>query len=118
MICDANVNMSYEDNIFSMLGGNLDNFVTLGYVRGYDPFIDPYCVCLKDLLRKVIWTTFFNPSYDFSQVVDKVKKILILFGVVLVIACYLLFSKLWSQEFDMLLQALTMSNLMSKVLNL
>jgi len=27
MICDANVNFGYEDNMFNMLGGNVDNFM-------------------------------------------------------------------------------------------
>ena len=58
-------------------------------------------------------TIFFNPSYDFSKTFDKVKRILIIFGVILIIAFYLVFSELWSQEFDKLLHALTTSNLTS-----
>ena len=118
MIFDANVDLGYEDNMFSMLGGNVDDYVSLGYFRGYDPSIDPYCVCLEDLSRKITWTTFFNPSYDFSKAIDKVKRILHVFVVVFVIASYLLFSKLWSQEFDKLQRALTTSDLMSRVLKL
>ena len=101
-----------------MLGGNVHNFVSLGYFRGCEPSIDPYCVYLKDLPRKITWSTCFNPFYDFSIGFDKVKRILILFGVILVIASYLLFSELWSQEFDKLLRALTTSDLMSQVLKL
>ena len=85
-------------------------------VRGYDPSIDPYHVCLKDLPRKITWTTFFNPSYDFSMIFDKVKRMLNVFGTILVITAYLLFSKLWSQRFDKLLRILTASDLMSQVL--
>ena len=70
----------------------MDNFVFLGFLRGYDPSIKPYCVCLGDLPRKVMLTMLFNPSYDFSKIVDKVKEILILFGVNYVIASYLVFS--------------------------
>ena len=67
MICNANVDLGYEDNIFSMLGGNIQDYVSLGYLRGYDPSIDSYSVSLEDLPRKVIiWFAFFNPFYDFS----------------------------------------------------
>jgi len=34
-ICDANVDLGYEDNAFSMLGGNADNYVSIGYLRGW-----------------------------------------------------------------------------------
>jgi len=61
---------------------------------------------------------FFNPSYDFSKAFAKLKTILILFGVILFIASYLVFSKLWSQEFDKLLHALMTSNLMGRVMKL
>jgi len=56
MIFDANVNLGYEDNMFSMLGGNVHDFVSLSYFRGHDPSIGPYCVCLEDLPKKVMWT--------------------------------------------------------------
>jgi len=76
LICEANIDLGYEDNMFSMLGGNVDDYVSLGYFRRYDPSIDPYCVCLRNLPKKVMWTIFFNHSYDFSKVIDKVKRIL------------------------------------------
>ena len=98
--------------------GNVDDYLPLGHSRGYDPFFDPYCVCLGDLSRKIMWTTFFNYFYDFSMAIDKVKRILIIFGVILVISSYLLFSDLWSQEFDKLLCALTASDFMSRLLKI
>ena len=51
MICDDNVNLGYEDNMFSMLGGNVDNFLSLGYFCGYD--------ASADNPRKIMWNTFF-----------------------------------------------------------
>jgi len=68
MIFDANVDLGYEDNEFNVLGGIVDDYVSLCYFRGYDPSIDPYYACLEDLPRKVMWTMLFNPSYDFSKV--------------------------------------------------
>ena len=73
---------------------------------------------LEDLPRKITGTIFFNPSYDFSMAINKVKRIPILFGVVFIIVSYLLFSKLWSQESDKLLRALIVSNFMSRVLKM
>ena len=101
-----------------MLSGNADNYASLGYLRGYDPSIDPYYAYLDDLPRKITWTTFFSPFYDFSMGTDKVKRIPMPFGVVFIIASYLLFFELWSQEFDKLLRALMTSNLMSCVLKM
>ena len=74
------------DSKFSMLSGNVDDYMSLGCFRGYDPSIDPGYICLEDLPRKVMWTMLFTPSYDFSKAIDKVNRILLLFGVILVIA--------------------------------
>jgi len=46
MICHANIDLGHEVKMFNMLGGNVHDFVSLGYFRGYDPSIDPYYVCL------------------------------------------------------------------------
>jgi len=118
MILDFNIDLGCADNMFSILSGNVDDYVFLGYFRRYDPYIDPYCVCLGDLPKKITWTTCFNPFYDLSMGFDKVKRIPILFGVVFIVASYLLFSKLWSQGFDKFLHALTTSDLVSRVLKL
>ena len=85
-----------------MLGGCVDDYVSLSCFRVYAPSVDLYCVCLKDLPRKVTWNTFFNPSCDFSKIFDKVKRVLLVFDVILVTTSYLIFSKLWFEEFDKL----------------
>ena len=118
MICNAKVDLGYEVNMFNMLSGNANNFASLGCFRRYDPTIDRHYVRLEDLPRKITWTTFFDPSYDFSKAIDKVQRVPILFGVVFIIAFYLLFSKLWSQEFDKLLRALTVFDLKGYVLTM
>ena len=85
------MDLGNENNVFSMLGGSIDGYVSLGYFKGYDPLIDPCCVCLGYLASKVMWTAFFNPSYYFSKAFDKVKRILIVFGVILLLPtlCFL-----------------------------
>jgi len=91
MIFDANVVLGCEGNMFDMLGGNVDEYVFLGYLRVYDPSIDPYYVFLGDLPRKVIFTIFFNSFYDFCMGFNEVKRILIIFGVILVLHLMLYF---------------------------
>jgi len=81
MICGAVMDLGHE-NMFSMLVWNVDDYVFLGCFRGYDPFIGTYCVCLEDLPKKVMLTIFFNPSYDFSEAFDKIRRILMVIGVI------------------------------------
>ena len=102
MICDATMDLGHEENIFSVFSGNVDDYVSLGRLRGHDPSIGSYSLYLEDLPRKVIWTTFSTPSYDFRKAFDKIKRILIVFDVTWVLASCLVYSKLWSQEFDKL----------------
>jgi len=91
--------------MFNMLGGNVDNFLSLRYFSGFNASLNSYYMCLEDLPGKIMWSTFFNPSYVFLKTIDKVKRIL-------VIASHLLFSELWSKEFVKLLHALTVSAFM------
>jgi len=77
--------------MFNMLGGNVDDYVSLGYFRGYDPCIDAHSLYLEDLPRKIMWTTFSSHSYDFSKAFVKVKRILIVFGVNLLLPITLCF---------------------------
>jgi len=96
-ICDANMDLGHKNNMFSMLGGNFDGYVSRCCFRGYDPPINLYCARVEGLYKKIIWTAFFNTCYDYSKAFNKIKRILIVvFGVTLVIASCLVFSKLWS----------------------
>jgi len=54
MICDANIDFGYEDSIFTMVGGIVDNFMSLGYVSGYNKSLYPYCMYLVDAHRKLV----------------------------------------------------------------
>jgi len=36
MLCDSHVYLGHEDNILKMLGGEVANFLFLGYLSGYD----------------------------------------------------------------------------------
>jgi len=43
-ICDSNVDLGHQDNEFNVLGGNVHNFLSLGYFTGYNASLDPYCI--------------------------------------------------------------------------
>ena len=113
MIFDANVDLDYEVNMFNILGGNANSFVSLGCFIGFNASLDPYNMYLEDLPRKITWTTFFNPSYDLCKAIYKVEKILNVLEMILVITSCLSFFELWSQGVDNLLRASTASDLMS-----
>ena len=53
MIFNANNDLGYENNVCDVLGWNSNNFMSLGYFRGCDPSIDPSCVCLGNLPKKI-----------------------------------------------------------------
>ena len=67
MICDANVDSAYVDNVLDTHDRNIDDFVSLSYFRGYDTSLDPYYLYLIDERSKIIWNTFFNFSFGFSM---------------------------------------------------
>jgi len=52
MICNGNVDLGYEDNMFNMLGENVDNFMSLSYCSGYNVSLDPYFMYIMDAHRK------------------------------------------------------------------
>jgi len=37
VIFDANVDLGYEDNVFDVLGGSIDDYVSVVCFRGYNP---------------------------------------------------------------------------------
>jgi len=49
---------------------------SLGDTRGYTPFFDPYCAYLEEVPRKIMWSNFFNHTFDFLVAFDKFKRAL------------------------------------------
>jgi len=45
-ICESSVDVGNEDNMFNVHGGNVYSLESLGYFRGYDDALDPYCLNL------------------------------------------------------------------------
>jgi len=64
-------------NHHDMLKENLvDCPESLGTFRGYDPSLDPYRLYLETMPAKIISTTVFNFSTDFSKAIDKFSRAL------------------------------------------
>ena len=51
---DSEVGLGHAGKMFNMLGGNVDNFLSLGYFCGYDASLDLYCIFLVDKPRKIM----------------------------------------------------------------
>ena len=74
--------------MFNMLGGNVDNFLSLGYFYGHDASLDPYCIYLVDEPIKIMWNTFFAFSFVFSIGSALLKRALTFFAVIIFMFSY------------------------------
>ena len=83
---------------------------SLGDLRRFIPFIDPYA-CLEDMFTKKRGTTFFDHSFNFSLASDKFKRALIILVVFLLVFSYLHYYEMHAQAHDKLLRALTVHEL-------
>ena len=110
-ICDSNVDLGHAGEMFNMLGGNVDNFLSLGYFCGYDASLDPYYIFLVDNPRKIMWNTFLAFYFDFFMAFTLLKRALTFFAVIMFMLFYCNAWKLYIEEFDKLLRSLTMSDL-------
>jgi len=87
-LCDFNVDLGCENNMFNMLRGNDETFESLGNFSGYDATLDPYCIHLVENPRKIMWNTFFNFSFAFSMAFSLIKRALAFFALILSVLSY------------------------------
>jgi len=118
MICDANVDLDYEDNMFNMLCGRVDNSMFLGFFSGYSASLDTYFMYLVDTPRTIMWNTFFDFSFDFSMAFGLLKRALTSFVMLIFILSYSQACEPNALVSDKLLQALIMYDLVSQVLKI
>ena len=90
-------------------GNVFDCIQSLGTFEGYDPPIDPFPNYLVDMPRKILWTTFVDPSFDFSKAYDTIMRALTLIAVSFSVFSYIHHSRLHAGVYDRLLRALTAS---------
>ena len=63
------------------------------------------------MLRKILWTTFFDHSVDFSKAYNTIMRALTVIVVSLPVFSYIHHSGMHARVYDKLLQALTASEL-------
>jgi len=84
-----------------------------GTFRDYAFSLDPYSLYQKDVLGKIMFTTSFDHSTNFSNAFDKFKRALTITPAFTIGCSYLHSSNLHAQVFDKLLRALTASELVA-----
>jgi len=82
---------------------------SLGTFEGYNPSLDPFYDYLVDTPRKIIWTTFFGHSSDFSKAHDTFMRALTIIDGFLPMFSYIHPSRIHTGVYDKLLRALTTS---------
>ena len=116
IICDSNVDLGYEDITFDVLSENVDNFLSIGYLSGYDVSVDPYCRYLAKKPKKIMWDTFLNFSFDFSMAFAWLMRALTFFTLIIFVLSYYHACEPCAAEFEKLLCALMASTLKERVL--
>jgi len=106
------------DHLFDMLKGKAFDIIrSLGTFEGYNPSINLFYEYLVDLPRKILWTTFFDHSFDFYKAYDKLKRALTFIDLILSVFSYIHFSEMHALMYHKLLQALTASKWSDLILN-
>jgi len=82
---------------------------SLGDIRGYCPSIDLYCAYLEDVPMKIVWSTFFDHTFDFFVALDEFKRQLNLFASSFLVFSYSHNSEMHVVTNNKLLRALTTS---------
>jgi len=110
-ICGVTVDLGNDDKMFNMLGGNVENYESLGSLCGYDATLDPYCIDLVDMPRTIMWNNIFDFSFDFSMALT--LRELILFFVLIFMFSHCQACEPHAVAFDKLLRALKVSDWIS-----
>ena len=84
-------------HLFDVLKAEVfDDIGSLSTFEGYNPSIDPFHDHLVNLPRKILCTTFFDYSFDFSKTYDKLKRALTYINLILLVFSYIHFSKMFA----------------------
>jgi len=94
--------------LFSTAPSHLHPFhESLGHLRSYNPSFDRYCAYLEDVSRKIMWSTFFDHTFDFSMAFEELKRPLTLLASSLVMFSYSHHFEMHAITYDKLLRAFT-----------
>ena len=87
-------NLCGIDSNDALKGKVFDCNESLGTFEGYDPPFDPFHDYLVDMPGKILWTTFFGPSFDFSKAYDTIMRALIVIDVSFPVFSYIHHSRI------------------------
>ena len=88
-----------------------------GYLSVYNASLDPYFIYLADALRKIMWNSFFDFSFDFMAF-GLLRGALTVFVMFIFILFYSQACEPHDAVFNKLLRALITSDLVGHVLNI
>ena len=84
---------------------------SLGDIRGSHPTFDPYNACLEDMPKTIVWSPFFDYTFDFPMEFDESKRPATLFALSFLVFSYSHNFEMHAVIYDKLLRALTASEL-------
>jgi len=79
---------------------------SLADITRYNPSFNPYFAYPEDMHRKIMWTTFFGHTFDFSMAFDEFKRPLTLFAPSFLLFSYSHLFEMHATTYDKLLRAL------------
>jgi len=88
------------DSYMILEGNGVDYLESLGTFRGYDPSLEPYRLYLEIMPVKIMSTTAFDFSTDFSKAIDKFRRALTVIPRFLFKCSYSHSFELHAQAFD------------------
>jgi len=91
-----------KGKVFNVIG-------SLGTFDGYNTSVDPFHDYPVDLPEKILWTNFFEYSFDFSNAYDKLKRALTFIDLIISVFSYIHFFEMHAIAHDKLLRASTRS---------
>ena len=83
--------------------------MSLGDIRGYNLSFDPYCAYLEGVPRKMMWSTFFDHTFDFSMAFGKFKRPVTFLASSFVVLSYLHHYEMHATRHDKTFRALMTS---------
>jgi len=79
---------------------------SLGDIKGSHPSFDPHYTYVYDMPRKIMWSPFFDHTFDFSKAFDKFMRALASFASSFLVFSCLHYCELNAITYDKLLRAL------------
>jgi len=77
-----------SQDMFDILGGDVDNCMSPGYFSGYDALFNPYCMYLVDKPKEIMWNVFIDFFKKFSMIFALSMRVLTFLVVIIFMLSY------------------------------